>query len=94
MYRTAISIRTISPVRTKHPVGSYFPDRVLNGPENYNPTRPAPLVFKCQPDAARHTSMNCLPEPGPNPTPHAPALFSSYTCYLTQQHQICVCPFP
>ena len=37
--------------------------RVLNRPENYNPTRPGPQVFKPESDAALHTSMNCLPEP-------------------------------
>ena len=32
-------------------------------------TRPDPQVFKPEPDAARYTSMNCLPKHGPNPTP-------------------------
>ena len=45
--------------------GVFIGARVLNGPENYNPTRPGPRVFKPEHDAARHTSMNCLPEPGP-----------------------------
>ena len=55
--------------------------RVLNGPENYDPTRHSPRVFKPEPDAAR---------------PPAPALFSSYTCYhnFTQRRQVCVCPSP
>ena len=68
--------------------------RVLNRPENYNPTTPGRRVFKPEPDAARHSSMNCLPEPGLNPTPHVPALFSSYTCYRTQRRQVCICPSP
>ena len=34
------------------------------------------------------------PEPGLNPTPREPALFSSYICYRTQRRQVCVCPTP
>ena len=69
---------------------------VLTGPENYDLTQPGPWVFKPEPEAAQHTSMNCLSEPCPNPTPRAPALFSLYTCYryFTQRRQVCVCPSP
>ena len=64
--------------------------RVLNGPENYNLPRPGLWFFKPESNAARHTSINCLPEPNPR----APALFSSYTCYrnFTQRCHVCVCP--
>ena len=41
--------------------------RVPKGPENYNPTRPGSRVL-WEPDAARHTSMNYLPKPRPNPS--------------------------
>ena len=74
---------------------------VLNGPENYNPTP----VLKPEPDAARHTSMNCLPKPDPPRVCNV----SLCTCYhdptdsrrklnrheyVTQQCQVCVCPSP
>ena len=41
--------------------------RVLNGPENYNPTRPGPWLSKPEPDVTRDINMNYLPEPGPRP---------------------------
>ncbi|KAG5278233.1 hypothetical protein AALO_G00096690 [Alosa alosa] len=40
---------------------------VLNGPENYNPTRTGPWLLKPGPDVTRHINMNHLPEPGPRP---------------------------
>ena len=58
--------------------------RVFKGPENYNLTQPGPRVFKPEPHAARHTSMNCLPEPAQTrpPTrlhcfPHTPVISCS-----------------
>ena len=73
--------------------------RVPKGPENYNPTRPLEFCGNpTQPDTPAWIICPNLarthPEPGPNPTPHAPALFSSYTCYRTQQRQVCVCVCP
>ena len=59
--------------------------RVLNGPENYNPTRPS----RSSPTHQHELSARTWP----------PALlhcFTSYTCYcnFTQRHQVCICPSP
>ena len=63
--------------------------RVLNGPENYDPTRPSLWVSKPEPNTP--IWIVC-----PNRARTRHALFSSYTCYcnFTQWHKVCVCPSP